>query len=319
MSRGRMAETPTQIPAAGWKDILLRVKNEISADHIGLIAAGVAFYGLLAVFPGIAAVMAIAGLVTDPAVVSEQLDNLAAVMPQDAADIIIGQAQEVAGGEQAGLGLAAVIGILLAIWSASAAMSSMMEGLNVAYDETEERGFVKRTMWRLLLTLGVIVGLFITVAVIVVLPILLAFFPLGDAAELAVTILRWPLVGIVAVIGLAILYRYGPSRARPQWKWVTPGALVATVLWLIGSVAFAIYVRNFGSYQETFGTLGGAVILLMWMWISAYIVLLGAELDSEMEAQTRHDTTTGAAMPMGARGAVKADALGEALGKSDDG
>lgn len=319
MSRGRMAETPTQIPAAGWKDILLRVKNEISADHIGLIAAGVAFYGLLAVFPGIAAVMAIAGLVTDPAVVSEQLDNLAAVMPQDAADIIIGQAQEVAGGEQAGLGLAAVIGILLAIWSASAAMSSMMEGLNVAYDETEERGFVKRTMWRLLLTLGVIVGLFITVAVIVVLPILLAFFPLGDAAELAVTILRWPLVGIVAVIGLAILYRYGPSRARPQWKWVTPGALVATVLWLIGSVAFAIYVRNFGSYQETFGTLGGAVILLMWMWISAYIVLLGAELDSEMEAQTRHDTTTGTAMPMGARGAVKADALGEALGKSDDG
>ena len=312
MARGREATSPTQIPKKGWKDILLRVKEEIGRDHIGLVAAGVAFYGLLAIFPGIAAVMAIAGLVTEPAIVADQLDTLASVMPEQAADIIIGQAKEVAGGEEAGLGLAAIVGILLALWSASAAMSSMMEGLNVAYDEQETRGFFARTAMRLLLTLGVIAGFFVTVAIILVLPAILAFVPLGDLTETIVTIVRWPVVAMVAVVGLAILYRYGPSRDNPEWKWVTPGAGIAVILWLVASVAFAIYVRNFGSYQETFGTLGGAVILLMWMWISAYTVLLGAEFDSEMEAQTRHDTTVGEIQPMGQRGAVKADRLGEA-------
>ena len=314
MSRGRQASTPTDIPAAGWKDILLRVKDEIAKDHVGLVAAGVAFYALLAIFPGIAAVMAIAGLVTDPGVVTQQLDQLAAVLPEQAAEIIIGQATEVAGGQEAGLGLAAVVGILLALWSASAAMSSMMEGLNVAYDEEETRGFFTRTFLRLALTIGVIVGLFLTVAVILVLPAVLAFVPLGDLTETIVTVLRWPIVAVIAIVGLAILYRYGPSRDEPEWSWVTPGAGIAVILWLVASVAFAIYVRNFGSYQETFGTLGGVVILLMWLWISSYIVLLGAELDSEMEAQTRHDTTVGKHEPMGERDAVKADVLGEAKG-----
>ena len=313
-ARGRQATTPTDIPMKGWKDILLRVKDELSKDHVGLVAAGIAFYALLAIFPGIAAVMAIAGLVVEPSIVSEQLDALAAVLPAQAADIIIGQAQEVAGGEQAGLGLAAVIGILLSLWSASAAMSSTMEGLNVAYDEDETRGFFTRTFLRLALTLGVIIGLFLTVAVIVVLPVVLAFFPLGNLADTVVTIVRWPIVAAIAIFGLAILYRYGPSRDNPEWKWVTPGAILAVILWLVASVAFAIYVRNFGSYQETFGTLGGVIILLTWLWISSYIVLLGAEVDSEMEAQTRHDTTVGKREPMGQRDAVKADNLGEAKG-----
>ncbi len=314
MARGRHATTPTDIPGAGWKDILLRVKGEIASDHVGLVAAGIAFYALLAIFPGIGAVMAIAGLVAEPAVVSEQISALGAILPEQAAEIVIGQATEVAGSQEGGLGLAAVIGILLSLWSASAAMSSTMEGLNVAYDETETRGFFHRTALRLLLTLGVIAGLFLTVGFIVVVPVVLAFLPLGSLAETIATLVRWPIVAAIAVGGLAILYRYGPSRDNAEWKWVTPGAGVAVILWLVASVAFAVYVRNFGSYQETFGTLGGVIVLLTWLWISAYIVLLGAELDAEIEAQTKHDTTVGEAMPMGRRGAEAADELGEAEG-----
>ena len=314
MARGRTATSPTDIPGAGWKDILLRVKDEIASDHVGLVAAGIAFYALLAIFPGIGAVMAIAGLVAEPEVVSAQIEELGAILPEQAAEIIIGQATEVAGGQQGGLGLAAVIGILLSLWSASKAMASTMEGLNVAYDETETRGFFVRTALRLALTLGVIIGFFVTVAVIIVLPIALELLPIGSLAETVATVLRWPVVAAIAIVGLAILYRYGPSRDEPEWKWVTPGAGIAVILWLVASVAFAVYVRNFGSYQESFGTLGGVIVLLTWLWISAYIVLLGAELDAEIEAQTRHDTTVGKAMPMGRRGAQAADELGEAKG-----
>ena len=314
MARGREATSPTQIPASGWKDILLRVKDEIASDHVGLVAAGIAFYSLLAIFPGIGAIMAIAGLVAEPDVVSGQIETLGAILPEQAAEIIISQATEVAGSQEGGLGLAAVVGILLSLWSASAAMSSTMEGLNVAYDETESRGFFHRTAMRLILTLGVIAGFFVTVVVIIVLPVMLELLPIGSLAETAATLLRWPLVAAIAVGGLAILYRYGPSRDNAEWKWATPGAGVAVVLWLVASVAFAVYVRNFGSYQESFGTLGGVIVLLTWLWISAYIVLLGAELDAEIESQTRHDTTVGKAMPMGRRGAEAADDLGEAKG-----
>lgn len=314
MARGRKATTPGDIPAAGWKDIILRVKDEISADHVGLVAAGIAFYALLAIFPGIGAVMAIAGLVADPEIVSAQIEELGAILPEQAAEIVVSQATEVAGGQETGLGLAALVGILLSLWSASAAMSSTMEGLNVAYDEKETRNFFHRTLMRLLLTLGVIAGFFVTVMVILVLPVALELLPIGGAAQTVATVARWPVVAAIAILGLAILYRYGPSRDEPEWKWVTPGAGVAVLLWLVASVAFAIYVRNFGSYQESFGTLGGVIVLLTWLWISAYIVLLGAELDAEMEAQTKHDTTVGRPRPMGSRDATAADELGEAKG-----
>ena len=312
MARGREATTPTEIPKRGWKDILLRTKDEIAADHVSLIAAGVAFYSLLAIFPGIAALMAIAGLVVEPSFISSQIDQIASVLPQDAAQMVIDQAIAVAGSQEAGLGLAAVVGILLAIWSASAGMSSMMEGLNVAYDEEETRGFVKRTFVRLALTIGVIVGFMLTALAMVAVPAVLHFVPLGPLADTVIMLVRWPIVAAIAVVGLAIMYRYGPSRDEPKWKWVTPGAAAAVVLWLVASVAFAFYVRNFGSYNETFGSLGGVVVMLMWLWISAYIVLMGAELDSEMEAQTKHDTTVGEYRKMGNRDAEKADNLGEA-------
>ena len=315
MARGREATSPTQIPAKGWGDILKRVWSQIGEDHVALIAAGVAFYGLLAIFPGLAALMAVAGLLFDPQTVVEQLGQLGAVLPEEAASIIIGQATDVAGAAETGLQLTAIVSVLLAFWSASAGVSSLMEGINIAYDEEDQRGFVKRTLVRLGLTLLVIGAFILIVGIAVVLPIALGF--LTDVApplQVVVGVLRWVVIFGIVVALLAALYRWAPNREDAQWRWTAPGALIATALWLVGSIALSVYVRNFASYQETFGTLAGVVILLMWLWLSAYIILFGAELDSEMEAQTRHDTTTGAEEPMGQRGAVKADNLGEAQG-----
>ena len=313
MARGRQATSPTEIGGKGWVDILKRVGGEIGRDHVALIAAGVAFYGLLAIFPGIAALMAIAGLVLDPQTVVEQLGQIGAILPEEASDIILGQAEEVAGSQSGSLGFAAILGIALALWSASAGVSSLMEGINVAYDEEDARGFVKRTLVRIALTVMLVLGFIVIVGLAVAVPVALGFLEaLGPVAELAITVLRWGVIFVVVVGLLAALYRWGPNRADAKWRWITPGAALATLLWVAGSVALAIYVRNFASYQETFGTLAGVVILLMWLWMSAFIILLGAELDSEMEAQTKRDTTTGEPQPMGERGAVKADKLGRA-------
>jgi membrane protein len=295
------------MPAAGWRGIFKRAWAEAGRDHISLIAAGVAFYGLLALFPAITALVAIAGLMLEPSQVTAQIEQLSRIMPDSAAEIVISQATEVAGSREGGLGLAALLGIGLAIYSSSKGVSSIMEGLNVAYDEEDNRGFVKRTALTLALTFGLIVGVTFGLGAVVVLPGVLSVVQLGDTTELLIGALRWVVMLALVIVGIAILYRFGPDRSSPQWRWLTPGAVLACIAWIIASVGFAIYVNNFGSYNESFGTLAGVIVLLMWMWISAYIVLLGAEVNSEAELQTREDTTVGPEMPMGARGAVKAD------------
>ncbi|MGR3436096.1 MAG: YihY/virulence factor BrkB family protein [Shimia sp.] len=310
MARGRKATSPTDIPAKGMKDVAMRVKDELEDDHIGLIAAGVAFYGLLALFPAISALLAIGGLVVEPSQIVAQMSALDGVIPAEVQTIVERQATAVAGSQEAGLGLAALVGILLALYSASKGMQSLMEGMNVAYDEDEDRGFFVKTAVKLGLTLLLIFGLLVSLGAIIAVPAALGVLQLGPVVEWLGTAAVWLVLLGLTVFGLAMLYRYGPSREDAEFKWVTPGAVIATVMWVTGSAAFAFYVGNFASYNESFGTLAGVVVLLMWFWISAYIVLLGAEVNSEIEAQTRHDTTTGAARPMGERGAVKADELG---------
>ncbi|WP_187432054.1 hypothetical protein ROLI_047690 (plasmid) [Roseobacter fucihabitans] len=311
MTRGRQADSPTDIPAKGWKDIAFRLKDEISEDRVGLIAAGVAFYGLLALFPAITAVLAIGGLLVEPNQIINQLSALSGIVPEAVMNIITEQATEVAGSREGGLGLAALIGIALAIYSASKGMGSLMDGMNVAYDEKEERGFIRLKLETLGLTLFLIFGLLVAFSAMIGIPILLNALSFGAFAETAAGIAIIAIILALSLVGLAVLYRYGPSRDAPEFKWVSPGAIAACIIWLIGSAGFAFYVANFGSYNESFGALGGVIVLLMWLWISAFIVMLGAELNAEMEAQTRHDTTVGRDLPMGERDAAKADNLGE--------
>ncbi len=312
MPRGRDAETPTQIPAKGWKDIAFRVKDEIAADHVGLIAAGVAFYALLALFPAITALLAIGGLVLEPSEIVTQLQQVTTIMPENVASIILSQAEKVAGSQGAGLGLAAVFGILLALYSASKGVGSLIEGFNVAYDEEEERGFVRLKLVTLALTLMLILGAVAGIVLMTVIPVIAGFADLGPAAEYAVTGISWLVMLGLLMLGLAVLYRYGPDRDHPEWAWASPGSIIASLLWLVASIGFGIYVANFGSYNESFGSLAGVIVLLMWLWISAFVVLMGAELNAEIEAQTCYDTTVGPDEPMGERGAEKADKLGKA-------
>ncbi|EBA11170.1 YihY/virulence factor BrkB family protein [Roseobacter sp. CCS2] len=311
MSRGRNASSPSDIPGKGWKDIALRLKDEVSEDRVGLIAAGVAFYGLLALFPAITAILAIGGLLVEPNQIIEQLSALAGIVPEAAMTIITEQATAVAGSREGGLGLAALLGIGLAIYSASKGMGSLMDGMNVAYDEIEERGFIRLKLETLGLTLLLIIGLLIGLSAMIAVPVAINALSLGVVTETLGTVVVIAVLLGLTLVGLAVLYRYGPSRDAAEMQWATPGAIAACFLWLLGSAGFAFYVANFGSYNESFGALGGVVILLMWLWISAYVIILGAELNAEMEAQTRHDTTVGQDRPMGSRDAEKADNLGD--------
>jgi len=317
MARGRKATNPRQIPLGGWKDILYRVWNAVFEDHIGLVAAGVAFYGLLAIFPAITALMAIAGLMVDPADVAGQLQMMESVVPEAAAKIILDQAESVAGSQETGLGIAFIVSLVLAVFYASRGMASLMEGLNLAYDESETRSILLLFVLTFALTILLVLALLLALISTLLLPAVLQFLPLPPWLENVLSLLRWVIMGLLTITGLSIVYRFGPCRTGARWKWITPGASLACFLWLLVSIGFSVYVSNFGSYNETFGSLAGVIILLMWLWLSAYIVLLGAELDGEMEAQTCKDSTIGPEKPMGSRGAVKADVLGKSLAEKD--
>ncbi|MFO6466232.1 YihY/virulence factor BrkB family protein [Jannaschia sp. KMU-145] len=310
--RGRDATRPTEIPKAGWLDIAVRVKDEISADHVLLVAAGVAFYGLLAVFPAITALMSITGLIYEPTELVAALEGITAVVPPDVSQIMLDQAEAVAGSQEGGLTLGLIVGLGLALWSASAGVGSLIEGINLAYDETETRGFVRVKLMTIGLTLAMILGVLIAALLIIAVPVALEFLAWSPTMETLLQWLSYVPLAIIVTLGLGILYRYGPDRDDAKLRWIAPGTVIAALVWLIASVAFSIYVQNFGSYNETFGSIAGVVVLLMWMWLSAAVILIGAELNSEIEAQTARDTTTGHREPLGHRGAVKADTIGAA-------
>ncbi len=308
--RGREASRPQDIPASGWKDILWRVKDQIKKDRLSIIAAGVAFYGLLAIFPALIALVALYGLVFDPRQVQEQVSALSGVLPPDAAEILLRQLNDLTTRDSKALGFGAIGGLLLALWSASAGMRTLMEALNVAYNEEEQRGFFRFYGTALLLTLASILGTILAIVLVVAIPAVLTFLGLDDTLKWVISIAAWPILIVMMMIGLAVIFRYGPSRREPRWRWVSWGAFVATVLWIIGSLLFSFYVAKFGNYNETYGAVGAIVILLMWFLLSAYAVLIGAELNAEMERQTRKDTTEGGEKPLGQRGAYAADTVG---------
>lgn len=257
---------------------------ELSDDRIGLISAGIAFYGLLSLFPGIAAFLALGGLMTEPATLVESFQNIGRVLPDSASEIILSQAGKVAGSHEGGLGLAALVGFGLALYSSSKAVSSLVQGVHAAYDESDDRSFLTSLIFTLSMTLLFMVVLLIAIFTSIGVPIIVSTLFTAESLAGLVALVRWPLLAALTALALGLLYRFSVRHRRPRIKWFTPGAVLATVLWILGSIAFSIYVQNFADYNETFGTLGGVVSLLMWMWLSAYIVLLGAEVNSVLDA-----------------------------------
>ncbi|SDZ51091.1 membrane protein [Jannaschia faecimaris] len=310
--RGRDAVGPTEIPRKGWLDITKRLKAEIAKDNLSLIAAGVAFYSLLAIFPAITALMSIAGLMYRPEELVFVLEGAAGIVPPDVSRILLEQAQSVAGSGGGGLTLGLALGLGLALWSGSNGVGSLIQGLNVAYGERETRGFVGLKLRTIGMTVVMMLGLLLATSLIVVVPIGLAVAVLPPQVERVVQLVAYVPLALIFVAGVSGLYRWGPDRARAKWRWLTPGAVAASALWLAASVGFSVYVQTFGSYNETFGSIAGVIVLLMWLWLSALVVLLGAKLNAEMEAQTARDSTKGPREPMGHRKAVKADELGHA-------
>lgn len=309
--RGRHADRPADIPARGWKDVALRVKQEVKQDNVALMAAGVAFFAMLALFPALIALVTVYGLVADPAQVQSQLESLTSGLPEDAAAVLTAPVASAASSGRQSLTLGLAVSLLAVLWSASGGVGGLIKGVNAAYDEVDERNFLVSKGLALLLTLGAIVFVVVAVVVVAVLPAVLDAFGLASLAELAITVLRWPLLAVLVMLGLAVVYRVAPHRDAPKTRWVSRGAVIATVLWLLGSGAFSFYVSNFGSYDQTYGALAGVVVLLLWLFLSSFVVLLGAEINAEAELQTRRDTTRGPARPMGERDAYAADNVGE--------
>jgi len=306
---GHDAAQPREIPRTGWKAIASRVGSRISADNLSVIAAGVAFYAFLAIPSALTALVVLYGLIADPNGVQHQLTSIGGLMPKDALDLVGRQLKAVTSTSNSTLGISLIVAVIIAIWGARSGMSTLINALNIANAEPEKRGFIRFQLAALGMTAGAILFAVISLLLIAILPAAIGFLPFGDFGKTVATVVRWPVLLVIVVLGLAAIYRYGPCRSEPRWRWVSWGAAVATILWLAGSALFSVYVGEFANYNKSYGSLGAVVALLMWLYLSAFVVLLGAVLNAEMEHQTKRDTTTGSEEPMGRRGAKMADTV----------
>jgi membrane protein len=304
---GRFATAPHQIPAKGWKTVLKRTGAGFLQDRIMAEAASITFFVLLALFPAIAALISVYGLFTDPTQIGAQLAALSGVIPGDGMQIIQGQISALTAKGQGTLGFAALISLLVSLWSANNGIKSLIGGLNVVYHEHEKRSFVKLTLVAFAFTIGTIIFAIIALFAVVLIPIILNFVGLGFATATLINLLRWPAMFVVVAVVLAFVYRYGPSRNWARWQWVSWGGAAAAFFWIAVSLLFSFYVANFANYNKTYGSLGAVIGFMTWIWISSIIVLMGAELNAELEQQTEMDSTIGPEKPPGERGAFKAD------------
>jgi membrane protein len=311
--RGREAESPGEIPPLGWKDITLRILWSVPADRLVALSGGVAFFTLLAIFPGIATVVSLYGLIADVHMVVGQVDLLYGILPPGVLDLMKQQILLVVGKGTDTLGLAFIVSFAIAFWSANSGVSALFDALNVVYGEKEKRSIIHLYSTTFAVTLGFVVFLVLALAGVVVLPTTLHLFGLPSLTESAVQIVRWPILLATVAFALAVLYRVGPSRNDAQWRWLSWGSAAAAILWVAASMLFSWYVASFDSYNRIYGSLGAAVGFMSWTWISIFIVLLGAKLNAEMEHQTAQDTTEGGPRPLGERGATMADHVGASV------
>lgn len=312
--RGRDARSPSQIPLAGWKEVGWRVWDSVVEDRIMLVAGGATFYLLLALFPALTAFVSAYGLFANPADVMQHVGMLGALVPSQGLDIIRGRLESLATQDSGALGFGLVIGLLVAFWSANNGVKGLFEALNIAYRETEKRSFLRLNLVAFAFTLGAMMAAALLITAVGIVPVALALLRLDGLSETLVSAMRWPVLIVLIGSGIALLYRYGPSREHAKWRWITWGSALATIVWIAASAGFSFYLQRFADYEATYGSLGAIIGFLMWTWISVIILILGAKLNAEMEHQTAVDSTTGAPKPMGERGAVMADTLG---GSSD--
>lgn len=279
--------TPWELTWPSWKAVLKRTANEFSSDRVTSVAGGVTFFALLALFPAITALVSLYGYVADPVTIADNLAALDNFLPGSAIELIAGQVTAIAEAPKAALSIAGIVSLLIALWSANGGMKALIDALNIAWFETEKRGFIKLNIVSLAMTLACIVGIILLMLAITVVPIVLNLFMRGSAAEAIIGFLRWPVLIVLAMLGLAFIYRFGPSKSDVEWQWISPGAILAAAGLLIASLAFSWYAANFANFNETYGSLGAAVAMMMWLWIAAICVLAGAELNSEVERQIK--------------------------------
>lgn len=306
---GYDAERPAAIPPAGWKQVANRVWKSVGDDRLTLVAAALAFFALLGLFPALTALVAIYGLIFNPQDILAQTDRLSMLLPDEARSLVRDQLNSLVDSSGSDLGFGLVLSLVLLLWSASSGVQNLIRAVNLAYDEKETRSFVRLRLLALVFTLGGLIFFAVAIALIAIVPPILELAGLGTTGRLLVSVLRWPLLAAGVILALAVLYRLGPDRTDARWRWISWGAVVAATIWLAASALFALYVERFGSYNETYGALGAVVVLLLWFYLSAFAILIGAELNSELEHQTLRDSTIGPAQPMGERGAVVADTV----------
>ena len=310
--RGRHADAPWQIPLRGWKDILWRTYQQISEDRLLAVAAGVVFYGLLALFPAITAAVSLYGLFANASTINDQLSGLGGILPGSAVDIVHEQIEHLTAKSDAKLSFGFLVGLGVALWSANAGMKAIIDALNVVYEEKEKRGFIKLNLLSLAFTLAAIVSLVLALGAVVAAPLFLHQLGLSSITDALFRFARWPVLLALVIVGLALIYRFGPSRREPRWQWLSVGSVFAAVAWLVSSALLSWYLGNYAHYDATYGSLGAGIGLMMWMWVSSIVILFGAELNSEIEHQTAKDSTVEHDKPLGARGAVMADTVGKA-------
>ena len=307
LGKGRKLPSPASFRWRNWIYVLKRVLFGIGDDNLSLVAAGCAFYAMLALVPGLTVLVLVYGLVADAQHVGRHLEMLSGLVPGDVMSMLSEQMLRIADQSDANLSWGLAAALTVALWSASAATKSLLLALNIAYREHEKRNLVVFNLVGLGFTLAGIVALVTALATIVGVPAVLGVVGLGQLAEFLMRILRWPLLGALVIVGLAVLYRYGPSRNTPKMRWISPGALTAMGLWLVASILFSVYVGKFADYNATFGSLGAIIVVLFWLYISVFVIILGAKLNGELEHETAVDTTVGTPRPMGHRGAYVAD------------
>ncbi len=310
-SHGRTANKPGDIPKQGWKDILYRVKEGHSHNNVSLMAAGEAFYVFLTIPSAATALVALYGLAFNPADVQQQVQSMQGVMPAEVVKLISDQLATLTSQSNQSLGFGFILSVLVALWGAQSATSSMMQALDTIYSEEEKRGLFRFYVTAFVLTLATVLFGLAALVLIAIMPAVINFLPLGDLSKTLASVVRWPILVLLVMAVLAIFYRYAPARREPKWRWVSWGAVVATVLWLVGSALFSFYVGNFAHYDKSYGSLGAVVVLMMWLYLSSYAVLVGGEVNAEIEHQTARDSTIGREQPMGRRGARMADTLGD--------